>query len=118
LLAGLGAALACLLALAGWAWHRRVGRPSPPVFSAGPEAEAGSVEARARELDRALRSALARHVADAASVTPQELLARSPGPAVASAAILLEALERARFDPGASLPDVAAVQRALDTLRR
>ncbi|MGH0032750.1 MAG: hypothetical protein ACQGVC_23400 [Myxococcota bacterium] len=64
-----------------------------------------------------LRAALARHVDDAASVTPEELVARRPkDPAVAAAAHLLASVERARFDPEAPPPDAEAVRRAIAEL--
>ena len=106
--AGLGAALA---ALALWGVWRRPGHPAAPAA----DPDAGSADAVA--LARALRTALAPHVSDASTVTPEALLAR-PGltPGVEAAARGLAAVERARFDPNAPAPDRAEVERAIRAL--
>jgi hypothetical protein len=112
-------ALALLALIAGFGvrgWRRRQ-RGRAPARRAGANADDAGAEDEATRLERALRAALARHIDDAASVTPQELIARDPqDAAVASAAHLLAALERARFDPQAPPPDAAAVRRAIAAL--
>jgi hypothetical protein len=66
---------------------------------------------------RALRSALARRLPGASSLTAEEITALSSLPAaVADAARLLAEVERARFDPTASAPSREAVARAIAKL--
>jgi hypothetical protein len=68
-------------------------------------------------LARALRSALARSVPGASSLTAEEITALSALPAtVAEAARLLAEVERARFDPTASAPSREAIARAIAKL--
>jgi hypothetical protein len=78
-------------------------------------AAAGDDEAAA--LARALRSALARRVPGAASLTAEEITALPALPAaVAETTRLLAEAERARFDPTASAPSREAVARAIAKL--
>lgn len=109
---------ATILGVAGVLWLRR--RSADPRRRGPSQRPAVREEARdegaAAELERTLRSALARHLEDAASVTSEELIARRPGPALAAAARCLASLERARFDPEAPPPDADAVHRVIAQL--
>lgn len=117
----LGVAAVGLAALAiAWRLRRRRGA-GPDPGSALREAEAararGDGPGEAEALTRALRAALAHHVDDAASLTPEDLMARAGlPPAVSAAAHLLASLERSRFDPAAPPPDAGAVARCVASL--
>jgi hypothetical protein len=78
-------------------------------------AQNGGDEAAA--LAKALRNALARRLPEVPALTADEIAALdSLPPAVAEAADLLVAAERARFDPAASAPSREAVARAVARL--
>jgi len=80
-------------------------------------APVGAGEDEAAALARALRNALARHLPNTPALTAEEIAARDElPPAVAEAARLLAAAERARFDPTASAPSREAVARAIARL--
>jgi hypothetical protein len=110
-------AIGLALALVGWlAWRIRGRRTVSAGNALASLAEAGAT-ADAERLTRILRSGLADALPGVASATPQEIAALPDlPPAVGEAAALLEALERARFDPSAPAPDAAAVRRALERL--
>jgi hypothetical protein len=93
----------------------RAQRAEAALEAALAAAEAEGDEAAA--LGRALRSALARRVPEAPSLTAEEIIALPAlPPAVAQAARLLAEVERARFDPTASAPSREAVARAVAKL--
>ena len=77
---------------------------------------AGDAPAELAALARALRAALARRVAGAAALSIEELASRAETPAARDALRLLEALERARFEPGAAAPASDAVAAAVRAL--
>jgi hypothetical protein len=116
--AELAAVLAVVVAGAGWLIRRRRRRTPSEAVAALREARGiGSPHEAAPALERALRAALARHVPDAHSVTPEELVAREGlAPAVRAAAHQLVAVTRSRFDPQAPAPDPDAVARAVAAL--
>ena len=79
---------------------------------------AGRTEASATALARALRAALAARLPEARHSTPEELLSGSSlSPLLRDALELLAAVEQARFDPSASAPERANVERAIAGLR-
>jgi len=110
-------ALALALGAVGLlAWRRRARAPRSVPAALAMLAKAGA-SADPEQLTQILRSGLADALPRAASATPQEIAALPDlPPALGEAAALLEALERARFDPTAPAPDAAAVRRALERL--
>ena len=96
--------------------RRRTTRAFVALAAADAARARGDADAEAAALANALRTALARHVAEARSANPEELLARALPPDVASGARLLAAVERARYDPTAQLPTRKAVEQALRDL--
>ncbi len=121
-LAPLAAALVVGAGIGAWRWRRRGADAALQALQAAAAArKAGDLEAEQRELSRALRSAIARHVPEAPALAAEELAALPDLPASARAAVsLLCALERARFERGApavEAQDVARALRALDTAR-
>ena len=70
-------------------------------------------------LARALRAALATRIPGALALASEELRDRSAGDADTSAAVeMLARLDRARFEPEAAAPELAAARACVDALRR
>jgi hypothetical protein len=114
LLLAAGGAAAVALVL-----RRRTRRAGDLALAAAASArDRGDREAEAAALARALREGLAELVPAARSAAAEEIVERVSAPVAARAARLLAAVERSRFDPGATPPDRAEVERALGELRR
>ena len=109
LLAGIGAA--------GWRWLLRRLGVARAVAEALARAEsaraAGDRDGELSALARALRAAARPELGAALEGRPEEIPASGLSPRARAAVELLLRIERARFDPSATPPDRAAVQRAL-----
>jgi hypothetical protein len=109
LAAGLGASLPL--------FRRRRVRAARAAALAADLAELAPDENQATAYAGALRAALGRSIASVRSLSAEEIAALPDLPAaVADAAALLSAIERARFDPHAPVPSRKAVERVLSRL--
>ena len=117
-LTALGAAGLLAGGVAAWRLRRRGPDAAAQALSEAARARAsGDAEGELGALARALRAALARGIPATAALSAEEIRERTAGwPAGREAAELLEALERARFQPGATPPAAEQVERAVRAL--
>jgi hypothetical protein len=98
--------------------RRKAGNATRAALDAARAASnTGDRDGEAAVLARALREALARHIDDVNTQSPEQLVARGGHTARVERALrVLEAVEGVRFDPRAKLPDRDAIERALAQL--
>jgi len=114
---GLGLVAGAAVAFAWVRRRRRRGASAEALAAADDARDRGDREGEAAALARALREELADGIPGARSLAAEEILERVAAPAAARAARLLAEVDRARFDPSATPPTRAAVERALGELR-
>jgi hypothetical protein len=103
---------------------RRGARPGAPrgleerLAEAEALGAAGDDASAAAAMAHAIRAALTPRLPDAGALASEEIAARAGGDAaLREAALLLGRIDRARFEPGAAPPDLAAVRACIDGLR-
>jgi hypothetical protein len=108
--------MVALAAAATWWWRRRradVGRADLALERAAEARAAGDTPGELAAFARALRAALEPHVPGVAALSVEELRARDLAAPALAAVGLLEAVERARYEPGVAPPSAEQVVRAV-----
>lgn len=99
-------------------WKARARSEAADLGAAHSAALRGDRDGLARESARALRTALAARIPEAAALPAEELASRAGADVpAATAAQLVVRLDAARFAPGALVPELAEVEAALRALR-